>query len=451
MANISSLGIGTGVDLQKMLTTIMAAERAPLTAIENKISSANTKISAYGTISSRLDTLGTAANTLSSPSQMSAVSASSSDATILGASASFTAAIGSYSMEVTQLASAQKSFSNSYASGTTFGAGELTFSVGNNPATNKTVQIAADSNLTQVSSSINSAKIGVTATVVTSDDGSQRMILTGEKSGKDNVFSITSSTATPTSGSSLTAFDTTTPGLIGSNAQDAKMKIDGIEVSSSTNTFSAAIAGLTLTAKKTGTVDITTKNDAEKIKTSVQAFVDAFNGVSTSIKSNSGYDSVTKTGQALTGDSTVRTVLSMLNSARTNIPSSLSGATVKNLSEIGITIQQNGQIKLDSTKLETAINNSPNDVTNLLKAYGESFSNTVNSLQSTDGMVSNRINGLKSSVTRFTDNKEAVENRLSLIEKRYRAQFTALDKYVNTMQTTSGYLGQQLAQLTSSS
>lgn len=442
MASVSSLGIGTGVDLQEMLSKILAAERTPITALTNRISSTNSKISLYGTLNSKLDALKSAAETWQYPSRLSAVSATSSDTAVLGASANFNAAIGSYSMEVTQLASAQKSFSEAYSAGTTFGPGQLNFTV----AGQAKDAIVLDSNATleQVSARINEAKIGVTATVVTTSSGAQRMVLTGNESGDGKGFSLTS-TSTPSGGqASLDAFDTVTPELLRSTAKDALMKIDGIEVRSSTNTFTSAVTGMTLTAVKEGTSNVTVKNDKTTITTAVQAFVDSYNAVATTIKTNSGYNTETKTGQAFNGDSSARSVLSILGTARTTVPAELSSNALKALSEIGVVMQQSGQLTLDKSKLEAAVGNSPTAVTNLLQAYGKEFNTTIQSMQGSGGLVSSKVESLNNSVSRFKLNQEALEARIALVEKRYRAQFTALDKYVSSMQTTSSYLTQQL-------
>jgi len=456
MASVSSLGIGTGVDLQNMLSKILAAERAPISRIDAQISSAKSKISVYGTLNSKLDSLKTAAETWEFPSRLSAVSASSSEASVLSASAGFNAAIGSYAMEVTQLASAQKSYSEAYAAGTTFGAGNIEITVGTGTAV--TVPVNEGATLLEVSASINNAKAGVTATVVTTGDGSQRMILTGERTGAGNGFSLTSSSTPLGGGQPLLAvaeMDETEiaaanalDGLMRSSAKDAMMKIDGIQVTSSTNTFASAIEGLSLTAAKEGSSTVTVQNDKAKITSAVQAFVDGYNGVASTIKSNSSYDAATKTGQAFSGDSAARSVLSVLGSIRTTVPGELSSANLKALYDIGITIQQSGQLTLDTTKLEKAINDSPNDVTNLMQAFGKEFSTAITNLQNTDGVIGSRVASLNSSVSRFNISKENMEARIELVEKRYRAQFTALDKYVNSMQTTSGYLGQQLAMFT---
>lgn len=441
----TSLGIGTGIDLQSMLTSILTAERAPIRALDTKIAAANSKISLYGTLKSKLDALQTAADTLQYPSRLSALSATSSDTAVLGASAAYNASVGSYTAEVTQLASAQKRFTVAYDAGTTFGPGDLDFTVGGVAAATITLS-SSSSTLQEVSSAINSAQVGVTATVITDSTGKQRMVLTGDESGAANDFSLTSTLTPSGSQASLASFDTVTAGLNRTDAQDATMKIDGIEITSSTNSFTN-IGGLTLTAVKLGTSNVTVQNDSAKITTAVQAFVDAYNAVVSLIKTNSGYDSTNNTGKAFTGDSTTRSLLDALGSARTTVPPELSSATLKTLSSLGVTIQTSGELKLDTTALDTAIGTSASDVVTALNAYGKAFSTQVTSLLASDGAVSNRLDSLDTMVRRYKDNQTALEVRVSLIEKRYRAQFTALDKLVSSMQTTSSYLTQQLAAL----
>lgn len=450
MATTSSLGVGTGVDLQSMLTKIMAAERAPITALDTKITAANTKISVYGTLKSKLDALQSAAETLQFPSRLAAITASSSDTSIISASAAYTASIGSYSAETTQLASAQKSFSVAYDAGTTFGQGTLNFTVSGVAAAPITLNGQASYTLTEVGAQINSAKIGVTATVITDSTGKQRMVLTGEKSGTANSFQLTSSLTASGSQASIASFDTVTAGLMRATAQDGKMKLDGIEIASSTNSFTTGVSGLTLTAVKLGTANISVQNDSAKITTATQAFVDSYNAVVSLIKSNTGYDTATKTAQALTSDSTVRSVLGNIGSARTTTPSELSSATFKSLGELGISIQQTGLLTLDSTKLNKAISTSATEVIKTLSAYGKSFGSSVMAMQNTGGVVSNRLSSLNSTVSRFKSSQEAMEIRVSQIEKRYKAQFTTLDKYMSSMSVTSSALAQQLAALTAS-
>jgi len=451
MANINSLGIGTGVDLQDMLSKIIAAERGPITNLQKQVTSTNSKISLYGTLNTKLDALKTAADTWRFPSRLSAVSAESSDSSVVKGQATFTATQGSYAVQVSRLASAQKSFSIAYAANSSFSAadvanGKITVSVAGT-TTDIDLSDQASFSLEEISARINNAKLGVSTTVINTADGKQRMVLTGQQTGDDQGFSLTT-TLIATGGQASFAsvdFDTTTDELARSPARNALMTIDGIEVSSATNTFSSTIKGLTLTAEKEGSSTINVGTDQTKIKDAVKALVDAYNGVATVIKTNSSYDSTLKTAQGFSGDAVVRSVMSQLGATRTSVPPALSSANIKALYELGITVQSTGQLSIDQNKLDKAIKNSPSDVINTLQAYGEAFSSTIQSMQSSNGLVSNKVTSLKNSVTRSNANIEVLEKRLEMMEKRYRAQFTALDKYVSSMQTTSSYLGQQLA------
>lgn len=442
MASVSSLGIGTGVDLQSMLTKIMDAERAPITAIGTKITATNNKISLYGTLKSKLDALKSAAETLEFPSRLSAMSAKSSDTATLEVSASFVAQTGSYNAVVSQLAKAQKSVTFAYDPTDTFGPGNLDFTVAGTDAASITID--AGMTLSQVATRVNDAKIGVTATVINTSDGKQRMVLTSDKSGSSNGFSLRPTSSAPSSsGTALTSFDPAKAVA----PQNALLELDGLEVSSSTNAFTDAVTGLTFTAIKEGNASVTVKTDESKVVAAVQAFVDAYNAVTTHIKSNSAYNSTTKTAQAFNGDGTARSVQSALNDVRTTVPSALASANIKELSQLGISILQSGQLSLDTTKLTDAVKSSASDVLTAVSAYGKSFGESISSLLGTDGAVTSRVNSLNLTVSRYKDSQASLELRITLVEKRYRAQFTALDKLVSTMQTTSTYLAQQIATL----
>lgn len=460
MATYSSLGVGTGVDLQTLLTKIMDAERAPVRQLESRIVATNTKISSYGTLKSKLDALKSASDTLRFESNLVAKSAASTDNSVVTATAGANALNGSYALEVTQLASVQKSFSSAFTANQTFGAGTLTFSVNGNPTTD--INITDGSTLQQVGAQINAANIGVKATVIAGADGSQRMVFTSDNSGADKSFTLSSTVpaVTPFGGGaavSLGSFDEATVGLARKSASNASVKIDGISVSSSTNTFENALPGVNFTVVKASTVDtpaistLTVSNNNEKIVAAAQAFVDAYNAVSTNVTQNTGYDSVNKTGKAFSGDFAVRSVMDGLSSARLTEPSGVATSSFKKLSELGISVQQNGSLSLDSAKLKEKLAAAPADVIKTLNAYGESFSTTLSSTLSTGGAFASRVDGLNSSVQRYQDSISALEVRLAQTERRYRAQFTALDKYVSSMQSTGSYLTQQLASLQKSS
>lgn len=440
--SVSSLGVGAGLDLNSILSKLMAAERAPLTSLESKINAANAKISTFGRLKARLETLASAASKLSSSFNLNAVTATSSDATVATASASFNATAGKYAIDVTQLASAQKSFSNTIGAGATFGQGSLEFTINGQV---KTVDLTdqASYSLQDIRAKIVDANIGISATVV-SGTGGDRLVFTGTATGATGAFTIAAGAGSDVSLSALASFDTTTVGLARSDAVDAAFTVEGIPVTSSTNTSTTAVNGLTISLLKTGTTTLTVETDNSKVTDAVKAFVDAYNGINSLIKENSSYDSSTKKAQPLNGESTVRTIQGMLSTARTTTPAELSGALYQSLSSLGISVKQDGSLTLDSTKLSAALSANQAEALKTLNAYGAAINTALTNIQTTDGVIQSRINGLGSQVKSYNDNKSTLEIRINRIEARYRAQFISLDKLVSSLQTTSSYLSQQL-------
>lgn len=432
MATVSSLGIGSGIDLAGMLSSIMANEQAPITALDTKISSYNTQISLYGTIKSKLSTVQTAAETLEFPSRLSATTATPNDTTVLSATASAAAAKGSYTVNVTQLASAQKSFTTAYASGKTFSAGTLSFTFAGD-STSHDVAISAGDNLAQISAKINGAGIGISASVISGVDG-QRLMLSGANSGSTNGFSL----ATGATGLAEDAAKKI-------SASDALITVDGVNLSSATNTFATQIPELTLTAQKLGTTTVNVQTDNSKVVTAVQAFVDAYNAAVTEVKKDTAYDSTNKTAQPLNGDTTARSILSTLTSARITTPTSLSSSTVKSLASLGVTVQQDGQLSLDSTKLTKALNTTPTDAMAAVNAFGKSFGDTVTGMLASGSTIENRVSGLTTLITRTQASQTALQTRVTILQAQYQKQFASLDTLVSQYKATSSYLTSQFS------
>jgi len=440
--SVSSLGVGAGLDLNSILSKLMAAERQPLASLESRITAANAKISTFGRLKARLETLASASNKLSSAFNLNAVTATSSEATVATASAAFNATAGKYAIDVTQLASAQKSFSNEFAPTTTFGQGSLEFTIdGDVKTVNLTDQ--ASYTLQDIRAKIADANIGISATVV-SGTGGDRLVFSGAATGSSGAFTIAAGAGSDVSLTTLASFDTTTIGLARSTAQDALFSVEGVSATASTNTSSTVVNGLTISLLKTGTTTLTVATDNTKVTEAVQAFVDAYNGINSLIKENSSYDTSTKKAQPLNGESTVRTIQGLISTTRTTVPATLSVATYQTLSSLGISAAQDGSLSLDSAKLSGALSSNQTEVLKTLNAYGAAFNTALTNIQTTDGVIQSRINGLGLQVKSYNDNKSTLEIRISRIEARYRAQFISLDKLVSSLQTTSSYLSQQL-------
>lgn len=438
---ISSLGIGTGLDANSIVSKLMSLEQMPLTAMSAKTATYNAKLSSFGQLKSALSTLQSAAKALADPNKTATLTATAADSTIVKAQADFFASAGTYSVEVISLATAQKRYSNTaYASSTSFGAGTLTFNVN---GVDKEVVLTGGKSLTDVRAAINAANIGVTASVINGDGGS-RLVLTSSVEGSAGAFTL-SVDSTDANLQSLANFDLANP--FSANAQNAQARIDGVLVTSSTNTLATAVNGLTLTLTKVGTTQLTVAKDNSKVSETVNAFVKAFNDVINRVKNESAYDTATKTGKPLNAESTIRTVMQILSDARTTRPASVNGTPYETLASLGISIQKDGLLSVDSAKLSAAINSNSGAVVNTLGAYGTAFSDALEPVVGSTGLIANRVDGLKRSISLLEADKERLQFRLESIEKRYRAQFTALDTLVSSLQTTGSYLSQQIASL----
>lgn len=458
MTTISSAGVGSGLNIESIVTALMSVEKQPLTNLEKRQTSYESKISALGTLKAALSSLQTAAKALTPASTQTATAAFSgfkatlADSTIATATTSSAAVAGTYSVEVGALATNQR-----LALGKTYDAGAAVLDFGSDSSRTLTltkgstaVDITLDSSqntLAGVRNAINNASAGVSATIVTDTSGKQNLLLTATDGGTANAVSI-SGTATfidpanpgsPIAASS--AFNQTQA------ATDASVKIQGISIATSGNKITDAIDGVTLEINKTGTTNLTVARDNTDLKSKLETFVNAYNSLNSSIKSLGAYNSATKTAAALNGDSTLRSVQSQVRTALTSVPADLASNPLKTLSDIGISFQPDGSLKLDSTKFEKAASTNFSATANVIGAFGNTLKTTTTDLLATNGVIASRSDGLSSSVKALDRQMEAMENRLTIIEKNYRARFTSLDTTMTSMSTTSSYLNQQLTLL----
>jgi flagellar hook-associated protein 2 len=460
MATVTSLGVGSGLDLNTLLTGLMTAERQPITLLQQQQSTLQSQVSALGQIKSSLSNLQSAADAISTQAKFAAYQASSSDSTVLSASAATGAVPGSYSIEVSQLAAAQKLRSAGYASSSsTIATGTLTIATGTSGTDGyNSVNITVDSSnntLAGLRDSINSSGAGVVATIVS--DGStngSHLVLTSKNGGTANQITM----------SGLSGFDYDSTSSSGSltqlqAGQDAKFTIDGISVTKSSNTVTDAIDGVTLNLTKTNVGSPTTLNvtrDTSAMTTKIQAFVTAFNNLNSTLKNVSAWDQDSKTGAALSGDYSVRSVQSRMRSVMTGtVAGNLGGYS--RLSDVGITLQADGTMAVDSTKLTAALSDPAKDVSKLFTGAGTttgiagSVSSAAAALLDTSGVIGARTDGLNKSIKSVGNQIDNMNNQMTVIEARYRAQFTALDTTIAQLNSSGNYLLTQLNKMSSSS
>ncbi|MDR1351362.1 MAG: flagellar filament capping protein FliD [Zoogloeaceae bacterium] len=448
MATFSAIGIGSGTDMATLLDGLMAVERRPLTAITNQVTSYNAKISALGTLQSKLSGLQTAAQALKPAVLQSALEKFASytgtlaDDKVGKVSVEAGAATGSYSLKVVSLAAGQKDISNALAVDAngkailTGGAFEISFGAGD--ARNVSINTSAGETLEDLRNTINSntAKSGVTASIINGSTG-QRLVLNGEE-GVANAFTA--------SGGGITFNDD----FATVAAQDAEIELDGVTITSSSNKIASALSGVTLdlaadSAGKTTTLAIT-RNTEDKLKTSLEAFVKAYNDAASSMASLGAYDAATKVAGALQGASVLRNAQNALSDLVFN---TRDGDLT--LSGIGISIKgTNGALELDAEKLAAAVAKDPAAIANFAAKIGTEFNKKIDGIAGTAGSIQTSKESLNVNIRDLEKRYAALESRLEKVEARYRAQFTALDVLLNKLNSTSSYLTQNLASLTAS-
>ncbi|MCE4554851.1 flagellar filament capping protein FliD [Roseateles cellulosilyticus] len=481
MATISSLGIGSGLDVESVITKLMSVEQQPINDIAQKTDGLKTKLSTYGQIQSSLSALRDAASKLTSPDTWAGAKVSSSDATALTAVASSGAAIGSVSISVSQLAAAQTLASSTFSSPTaSIGQGSLTIELGSwstdansgttsftsKPSTTPvTIAIApGQDQLTQIRDKINAAGAGVTAAVVTDATGS-RLTLTSRTSGESNAFRVTVNDADgnggDASGLSQLAYDPSTSVSqmsLSLPAANARAILNGLPISSETNSLTSAIDGLNITLLRTippsQAVMLSVTQDADAIKKAVTDFTTAYNAVNQLLRAQTKYDSSSKTAAPLQGDSTA---VGLNNRLRGIVGGSTSmSTTLHRLADIGLAPGSDGNLPTTGAKLDGALTNltdlkaffmgvDSNDGSN--SGFATQIRSLVDQALSVDGSVSSRQKGLQAEIDSNNKRVDSLNDRAASTEKRLRAQYSALDTKMSQYSSLSNYLTQQLAAL----
>ena len=488
MASITSAGLGSGLDVTTIVSQLTELERAPIKQLQTEATKLQTKISSFGSLTSSVSSLRDAASKLTLPSTWSATTATSAATDSVSVSTDSNAAVGNYSVAVQALAAGQTTASATFASsGAMIGIGTLTFEIGTYSAgqstfsTNPrwpraTVEItAADNSLEKVRDKINSAGIGVSASVVTDATGS-RLVFRSTETGAANGFKISvdddDGVDTDRTGLSALAYDPTLQVDDGTGngttralrnmdpiqeAANARMTINGLPVESATNTVTGAVEGLTLKLSKvtTSPVDVGVKQDTESIKKAITDFATAYTSLNNLIRDQTKYDATTKKAGALQGDAAA---ISIQTRAR-SILSQTSGASsvYTQLSNIGLSIDANGGLSVSSTKLEGALgsnlaevkklfanldsNNSAND------GFAQRFKNLGTEVTGFEGTLSTRTSGLQKRLSDNSKRQTELEERVALYKARLTKQYNTLDGNMSKLNGLSSYVSQQIAAL----
>lgn len=455
MATLQSTGIGSGLDVRGLVSQLVAAERAPKqNQITKQQTDVATKISAMGTLKGALSAFQNVLGPLKSLDSFNVRSATSGDDEIFTATATSAAPPGIYDIEVEQLAKAHQLSSDPFTSAeTVVGTGLLNITVGT-----KTFVIKVDdtnSKLSSIRDAINKAtdNAGVRAAIVNATDGAH-LVLTATKTGEANVIKITQSDGD----GGLSKLTYQAPGDTANfielkPAQDALIKIAGYEHKSDSNTVKGAIDGVTLSLLKETEADtevsLDIKQNVDTVVTRINNFVSQYNALATTVSGLQSYEPSTQKAGPLLGDALLRNIDSDL---KRGLVSPVEGATgtYTTLASVGITTNKDGTLVVDESKLRTALAADFDGV-------GIVFASENGVAARLDKLIAPRLAGTGDIAQRnkvldersklLTKEQGILDARMTAIQERYMKQFTALDTLLASMQTTSSYLQQQLANL----
>ncbi len=479
---IQSTGIGSGLDVNSIITQLMAIENRPLTRLQQTASTTQTQLSSYGALKSRIAALGDAAEKLAAATSWTKTKATSSDTAALTVTSTDGAAPVNLQIEVSQLARAQSTATTALPAATsTVGTGTLMIQFGSwsenfvaftptVPVNSATIEIGAGENtLAGIRDKINAADAGVTAAILNDSQGS-RLVLRSTATGAESGFriTVTDDDANPLDDSGLSRLAFDPPGGAPADwapedgdqrALDLVATVNGAPVTSASNTLEDLIDGVTVQVTKatTGPVDVTVAADTAAMKTLIQQFVAAYNEANKYLADQTRYNADTKTSATLQGD---RVAVALQGQLRSLVATQSGASSVfGTLSSVGIALQRDGSLKVDDTKLSAALTDLPE----LAKLFGSDgggnplalgiarrFDALADTNAGTGGSLESREEGLKQRLSRNRTEQERFSDRMTMVESRLRAQYTALDMRMAQLNGLSAYVTQQVELLNNS-
>ena len=358
--NSNTMGSGSGIDVTSVVNQILDAARGPEKLWQQQKADLTLQSTALNTINSSLNALQTAMQALSDVSGvMSSNLATSSQPSILTASAQSSALAGNHVIVVDNLATTSSAYSDAVAAAdTALPTGVLTVQVGG-ISTDVTVD-STNNTLAGLADTINAQKLGVTASVITDANGA-RLALVSQTSGAPGDLTVTGN---------LTglAFHKSVVG------QNASLTIDGVPISSSANTVTGALGGVTLNllaVAPNAPVQLAVGPNTSAISQAINSFVSSYNAVISAISVQFTVNTSTNTAGPLAANGSLRALQDSLLSDVTYAMAGNNGYA--SLASLGITMANDGTLSVDSATLNDALANHFSDVQNFFQQAGDGF------------------------------------------------------------------------------
>lgn len=420
-----------GIDFKQIIEVVMQQESRPLTALQQQEQADKDKDTAYVNLGAQISKLQSAVATLNAPSGFNNVAVSSSDTSVISVSTASASISGHYAVDVTQLAKAQVTAStNGYSSASDVAAdgGAISFTI--DGETTEALNITASTTLAELRNAINAQNSGVVASIVNTGTTS-KLVISSRQTGESHGFVI-NSTLVKDEGTVLTFANgqNTTTGN-SQNAQDALLTVNGLSITSESNTISSVVPEITFRALKVGEAEIEAVPDYTPLKDSVKSLIDAFNGL------KRYYDQQQGSSGSLTNDIVMRQVFSEVR--KTLLGSTENGGTLHYLAEAGVEFTSSGELKLNESNFDSAVNSNLGNLQALFIGADDNegvfatLKARLTSLDSSTGALKSARDSLKVTIAKDDDRISAMQLRLDLRREALSKMYAAADEAIARM------------------
>lgn len=461
--SLSVSGLVSGLDVNNIISELMAIQQRPIVQQQRREADYQVKLTAYGALRSALDSLKSVMEDLDDASDLTSFSATSGDAGLFTVSAGEDATAGSYNVTVQQLAEAHKLTSAAFSDVEAIGEGTIHLKVANGDTTD--ISVSATDTIEDVAQAINDVEAGVHASVIF--DGTDYFLtLTADETGAENVINLTVTDTSDGNHTDLNGLSRLVynQGVIenltqAQEAKDSIITVDGVtDIHRDTNTIDDVIDSVTITLKSApaspdNEAALTVSRDTSAVISNIDSFVNAYNDLLDFFSSYQSYDQETETAGILLGDGTTNMIYNRLRNFIRNTVPGVDGFS--RLSDLGIALNGEGRLEVDSSKLNDALDDHFDEVILFFTQTEEGpegfavrmFDGLEDMLDSRVGSLAVRKDGIQNSIDHIHDQVERIEMRILAWESRTRAQFNALEVLLSQYQATGDYLSQQIVGL----
>ncbi|WAH57359.1 flagellar filament capping protein FliD [Pseudomonas silvicola] len=449
---ITVSGVGSGIDTSSIVTALVNAQKAPKQdQITAQLSTVGAQKAAVEAVQTALEAFTTSLAALNDTNSFIGLAATSSNESYVTATSSNTAAAGTYDVVVSKLATSSKVTTAAVSGGasTVMNTAATSLSITQANGKSYSVSLAANTTLSGVRDAINTQlqSSGVTANLVTDSTGASRLVLSSTTTGADTGMSVSGIDALAIDGT--VKGSSSQAGYLGSLPQDAEYSIDGLDsMTSSSNTLTSAISGVSLTLTGVGSSTVTVGSSTDDMKTSVQSFVTAYNTLITAINAQTAVSptgataststSATTTAGALTGDAGIRSLMASIQTQLTK--SSTTSGSLGILSQLGVSTQEDGQLKLDDTKWAAAMTTNAGNVASLFVGTDgllTRMTSAIDPYTQTGGILDTRVKTYAATESDLGDQQTDLDSRMDALTTTLTAKYSAMDTLVAQLTATS--------------